>query len=413
MPVSSCTTSCSARVCAALFAIACATVAGCGETTQTVGRLKASTSAHSPQSGLPASTNQPIGGARSDAGAAGTTNATTSMPGGSDGSGQGQAGVTGLLGPAAPPPGVACAATSTMPATLRQVDLYLMVDTNISIPLSGAWDNVRNGLSRYVDDRCAAGVGVGVRYFGVDCTAMTYATPTTPVALLPKNADAIKQQIPSKPFMASPTLPALQGALTYAQSRANAYPDSKQVVVLLSDGFFDWICQGPNLVQSVFTGTSTGTTVTRPTGTTAYVVALDAPNLAGVAGLAQLLDPVIRFQPLDSIAQAGGTAKARHIDLQASATVFAHTLVDIQHDAQPCDYAVPDEVRADPSAMTIGLRDANGAQTALPLVTDASACGNGGYYLENPASPSWAMLCPATCSAVKTRCDEVVWVTGC
>jgi hypothetical protein len=283
------------------------------------------------------------------------------------------------------------------------------VDTNISIPLSGAWDKVAHGLTAYVEDRCSAGVSVAVRYFGIDCNPSTYTTPTTPMGILPDNASSIEHQIPAMPFMVSPTLPALQGALTYASSRSNAYPDSKQIVVLISDGFYDFTCQAPNLVQSVFSAVkppSSGATAKT------YVLALDAPNLIQVPGLSQLLSPATRFGPLDTIAQSGGTGTARHIDLQADSRVFAQALVDIQHDAQPCDYAVPDEVRADPTAMDLGATDATGQMTALPRVTNAAACGVG-YYLDAQSSPSRATLCPGTCTQIKSRCDRVVWVMGC
>ncbi len=404
-------------LCVGFFASVCA-FAGCGETTQTVGSLKAASNLGASQGVLPAAGNRPTTAAHTDAGAASAATGSSGSAG--QGSGVAVAGGAGvgvptsgnlpILPPPPPPPGVACAGSST-PATPRQFDLYLMIDTNITIPLSGAWDNVRDGLVSYANDRCADGVGVGVRYFGVDCNASTYATPTTPTAPLPQNAAAIEQDIPKTPFMASPTLPALQGALTYSGMRAQSLPDSKQIVVLISDGFYDFICQGPSTVASVFSAGSSSAPVT-PT----YVLALDAPNLINVPGLSQLLSPVVRFDPLDTIAQSGGTGKARHIDLQADPSVFAQSLVDIQHDAQPCDYAVPDAVRADPTAMAVGLKDDAGAQTALAQVSDAAACAQAsqdGYYLDDPADPSWAVLCPSTCAAVKAGCDQVVWVTGC
>jgi hypothetical protein len=285
----------------------------------------------------------------------------------------------------------------------------LLVDTNISLPLAGAWNNLRNDLSRYVDDRCAAGVGVGVRYFGIQCDPMTYATPNTPVAPLPENAAAIKKQMPLTAFTLSPTLPALQGGLMYSRARANQYPDSKQIIVLLSDGFFEFSCLGPDAISSLFTR---GSGMVSSAGLPLYVLALDVPSLAGVPGLSAALNPTTRFAPLDAIAQGGGTGKARRIDLQAAPAEFAKAMVDIQHDAQPCDYLVPDSVRLDPGSMALAAPDAGGAEAPLRLFASVAECGTG-YYFDDPNSPTWAMLCPSTCASLKTRCAEPAWVTGC
>jgi hypothetical protein len=375
---------------------------GCGQTTQTVGQTQAATTSPGPQSSASAEAGRSSGGSGSNGGvssaSAGQTGTNVPTPTGAGGS----PGTGGAPSAQTPMPGCA----GSVPATHRQLDLYLMVDTNISLPLSTAWDNVRQGLAAYVDHPCAAGVGVGVRYFGMDCSPASYATPTTPTAPLPQNANAIKQQIPTAPLSASPTLPALQGSLMYSGSRANEYPDSEQAVVLLSDGFYDFVCQGPSLIQSIFTPTS----IANPS-VPIYVVALDTPTLASAPGFAALLNPATRFAPLDAIAQSGKTGQSRHIDLQAGSAEFAKTMVAIQHDAQPCDYAVPDAVRLDPSAMALALQSSTPV-VPLPLLPTASACG-AGYYFSSRGSQTWATLCPTTCDDVKTRCVAIAWVTGC
>jgi hypothetical protein len=400
------------RACARVFIVASLFLTGCGETTQTVGQTRAeianrtSVSTVAGESGRQAVEAPAAGGSSSatpgksnaSVGASGADSA--SAPSSAD---QGTAGANPLGVPSIPTPGC----MGAIAATHRALDLYLMVDTNISLPVTGAWNNVRSGLARYVDDSCAAGVGVGVRYFGVDCNAMGYATPTTPVAQLPQNADAIKQQTPITPFNLSPTVPALEGALIYSRSRAATYPDSKQAVVLVSDGFVDFYCQDATGIQAALTGNASASP-----SIPIYVLALDVPSLANIPALSALLDPITRFNPLDTIAKMGNTGTARRIDLQASAATFAKAMVDIQHDAQPCDYSVPDAVRVDPSSMVLAVNDAAGGQTALPLSPGASACG-AGYYFGKPSNPAWATLCPATCADVKARCADLAWVTGC
>lgn len=420
-----------ARVCAQRFpvvptklrcaALASMLLAGCGETTQTVGQTKAAAEAspavagptsgtHTPTAGTRDASVAPVLTGRAGAGATGTGRA-------GNGSSSTPQKPKVSPPPPPPPPQPECKPATSIAAERRQLDMFLVVDTYITLPLptgQDGWTNVRKGMTRYLDDSasdaCAAGVGVGARYFGTDCTAMAYATPTTPVAALPQNADAIKQQMPTTPFTQSPTLPALQGALMYSHARATANPSSKQAVVLVSDGFYDFYCLGPEAIQSVLSGFGSAPDPSVPI----YVLALDLPSLANVPALSTLLNPLTRFDGLDTIAAAGGTGTAKHIDLQADPAGFAKTMRDIQHDAQPCDYAVPDSVRADPSSMLLAVPGTTGAPAALHLVANPVACGlSGGYYLGQSANATWATLCPSSCADVKSRCAAPSWVTGC
>jgi hypothetical protein len=141
-----------------------------------------------------------------------------------------------------------------------------------------------------------------------------------------------------------------------------------------------------------------------------YVLALDVPMMTNVSGVGAAF--AARFAPLDSIAQGGGTGKAHHINLESSAADFAKSMIDIQHLAQPCDYVVPDAVRADPASTALAAPDSSGAQAPMHQYDSAANCGNG-YYFDDPNSPAWATLCPSTCGDLQKRCAEVAWVTGC
>jgi hypothetical protein len=393
------------RCCALSFTLLA--IAGCGETSQTVGEIKAASQVRVP-------TTQPATGEKR--GAAGSP-AVTGADAGELGTALGRPGSSvtssapdaGLDETAFPPPVPAPGCSSAMAAKLRPYEIYLLVDTNISLPLTGGWDNVRNGLASYVSDRCAAGVSVAVRYFGLDCTASTYATPSTPMGLLPENAATIKRQMPIIPFALSPTLPAVQGGLSYSRARAAANRDSRQIIMLVSDGFADFYCSGPEAIQSLFTRTTPSSGVSSP-DLPIYVLALDVPMMTNTSAT----NPATyaRFAPLDSIAQGGGTDKAHHIDLESSSAEFAKSMIELQHDAQPCDYVVPDSVRVDPSSAALAAPDGSGAQAPMQQYDSAAGCG-AGYYFDDPKNPTWATLCPSTCSELKTRCAEIAWVTGC
>ena len=86
-------------------------------------------------------------------------------------------------------------------------------------------------------------------------------------------------------------------------------------------------------------------------------------------------------------------------------------MLSIQHDAQPCDFSMPDNVRADPTHNMLGVPSGKGFNL-VPLLPNANACGQG-YYLDDPNDPHWAMLCPDTCGKLNLSCASLDWVSGC
>src|SRR5689334_21622892 len=81
------------------------------------------------------------------------------------------------------------------------VDIFIMFDQSASmtcaIPAGGdRWTAVKNALSQFVMDPGAAGINVGIQYFGnfgllSSCNAMDYQTPDVEIGPLPMNAQPI------------------------------------------------------------------------------------------------------------------------------------------------------------------------------------------------------------------------------
>lgn len=305
-------------------------------------------------------------------------------------------------------------------AVRERLDLYLIIDRNVTLAVP--WAQITDGLARYVDDPEAAGTGVGVSYFpALDgamqamCDADTYSTPDTAIELLPGNAAAIKRgvPVPLASFAGSPTSAALAGALELAASRRNGFT-VPQAVVVVTDAVQDFVCfTEPRELESLAFDARNG-----PAAIPTYVVALTVPELQNVLQL-------LGFAPLDnldSVASSGGTGAARKVSLNLvsgiSATI-AGTLLSIQRDAEPCRYEVPAAVRealdagtSDLQTTRLGTVVGTDQPLALPQLGQATDCGQG-YYLDDPAAPTWATLCPLTCTAVKSGNRRVQWLTEC
>lgn len=284
----------------------------------------------------------------------------------------------------------------------RRLDMYLMVDSNITLPFVGGWDNLVSGLSVYADHPRSAGTGVGVRFFGLECTPNTYAMPDATVEPLPGNAAAIKSAFPL-PFNFSPMRPALEGAIVHARSRANAHPEWKQVVVFMTDGFStDISCLTTpdslvDIAEEGFTGTPSIPT---------YVIALSSPELPP-----NFWDPTDRLGPLEQVARAGGTGDPRPIDLQAPAGDIVNALLDVQRAAEPCEYVLPVDLSVDVDQLALALWNST---EPVPRVERRGLCDEDpGYYLDDPDAPRHLVACPQTCDTIRADGNRPNLLTGC
>lgn len=295
-----------------------------------------------------------------------------------------------------------CGSTPVL-AQRRRLELYLMVDSNINLPFLtiNPWTTLLAGISSYVDDEVAAGTGIAVDYFGFTCEASAYATPTVAMQPLPGNSAAVQDSLRTVvPINSSPMLPALEGALRYSKSRANAYADTAQAVVLVTDGFLDLACGSDQ--QSLEDAAAAGARVPAvPT----YVIVLDSPDLIS------FLSPLTRLDPLDVIARAGTTGQARRVDAQNASSAFVEAMREVQLDAESCEYAVPQVVRDDPDRLSLGLATDPGVPpAALSRLPGTADCGDG-YYVDTNAQ--WLTLCPSVCDEVKQTRASLLWFTDC
>jgi von Willebrand factor type A domain len=311
-----------------------------------------------------------------------------------------------------------CGAESRKAETLS-LDMVIMMDRSASMnePVKGGvkWPLLTSALQTFVEDPASQGIGVSLQYFGiptadvlgigmVSCDVAEYAKPDVPMTVLPAAAPAIVASLMAhSPLGATPTVPALEGAIQYAKSWGALHPTHKVVVVLATDG-------DPNDCTSTIDGVS-------------QVASDGASGTPGiptyVIGVGELL------VDLDRVAQAGGTNHAFIVDTsQNVAQSFLDAMNAIRKAAAlPCRYALPsadggtgqdfDRLNV---TYTPGTGPGAGTPSTIPRASGASQCdaARGGWYYDDPASPTAIELCGTTCTAVESDpSGEVDILVGC
>lgn len=237
-----------------------------------------------------------------------------------------------------------------------------------------------------------------------DCRAEVYATPAAEIGELPgAEAGVVAVISAAEPEGATPTGPALRGALQQASDWAAAHPDHRVVAVLATDG-------QPTL-QEQAGGACTGIT------NQSYVPEVDAivklaadaraaaPSIAtftiGVMGPADVDGSII----LDMIAEAGGTEQAFIVDTQGDvAAQFREALNQIRGTKLSCELAVPEAEAGktiDFDEVNVTFDSGSGSETLFNVGEWSGCKDEGGWYYDTlPAdgTPERIVVCPTTCA---------------
>lgn len=288
-------------------------------------------------------------------------------------------------------------------AERRRLDMYLMVDSNVTVSATGVWEVMTDGISRFVNDPRSKGTGVGIRYFGNTCVATDYDTPDVEIDLLPKNANAIVTSTRARRWSASPMLYALEGALIHQKDRAQKYPQVKQVVALVSDGFSqDLTCIYST--QALADSAQGGFMV--PPSVETHVIAVGVNTT-----VSQPLDDLIeRLGAFNAIADAGGSGQAVTTSITGNSAEFADALQRVRRNALPCEYEAPTGAALGTFGVTrIPLAD------QLPYFANENACGSKqGWYFAAESQPTPVTMCPATCEWLREADDhQIGLLRGC
>jgi hypothetical protein len=228
------------------------------------------------------------------------------------------------------------------------------------------------------------------------CDSADYAALDVPVATLPMNAAPIVTSIGMHgPTGLTPTAPALQGGIAAATAYAQQNPDHAVAVVLASDGV-PTECDPQNIQQiaSIVQAAATAS----------------PPILTFVIGIGDVA-------ALNAIAQAGGTGQAFLVSANGNAgQAFLDALNAIRGGLLSCEFDIPEPTmgQIDPNLVNVQLTPPGEAAQIVPQVPSAADCGpSGGWYYDNPQTPTKIILCPATCDFAKSSEADIEIVFGC
>ncbi len=302
------------------------------------------------------------------------------------------------------------------------LDLYIMLDDSGSMGESVGggktrWKAVTDAIKGFVADPKSAGINVAVQYFGATemvcdwyctfwlfgcwnweydcglqpvsgaafCSTNTYKWPDVNMGQLPGNAGAIVTSLNAHgPLTNTPTLPAEQGAVQFAQYWKSGHPTHAVAVVLATDG--------------------------EPYGCSSTVSNVAAAAAAGFSGTPSIKTYVVGcgtgagVSNLDTIASSGGTTKAFIASDSNSTADFIAAMNAIRANALPCSYTVPTPPvgqQIDYSTLNIQYTNGSGTVTSMTQVANAAACSSGSQWYFTDATKTTMQVCPGLCNTIQ------------
>ncbi len=302
------------------------------------------------------------------------------------GPGSGLGGSSGSSGSSGNPgsvtPGSACA-NSNAGSNALPVYLVFMFDRSGSMNEDQKWTSCVAGLKGFFSDPSSQGLQASMAFFrqNDECNAAAYANPAVAMHPLPDGTLFAAQLDASRPGGGTPTLPAVQGAIQYAQQvKAGLQNGEKVVVVLVTDG-------EPNDCNST------------PQNVAAAAAAVASTIPTYVIGVGPSL------QNLNAIATGGGTAPAIMVATSNPAQItqdLQNAIGQIKAKALGCDYTLPSPPNGqalDVNAVNVNYTPGGGQSQTLPYSRDC-ADPNGWHY-DNPNTPSRVQMCPGICDKLK------------
>ena len=343
---------------------------------------------------------------------AGAASAGGAVGGGGKGGTGGSGGSVGFGGGGTQSNGDAdvCAAESHT-AKPSPVDIFIMLDQSTSMANKlpngqTLWEAVTGAIKAFLNAPESNGIGVGIQYFGKgtapsSCSVTQYATADVPISELPAAAAALEVSLAKhNPQSFTPTGPALEGALEYAQGWAAAHTGRTTFVVLATDGYPSE-CDKQSMTE---------------------LGALAAAALAATPRVFTFVVGIGSLCNLNGVAKDGGTREALIISDQSvnAGQELASALQNIATAPLACDFPIPvpaDGGTASIAKINVEFTPPKGPKQGLVRVLSAADCSKvqNGWYFDNPTSPTRILICPSACAGFGTGtldillgCDTVV-----
>jgi hypothetical protein len=279
----------------------------------------------------------------------------------------------------------ACASSN---AGVDALPIYLvfMVDRSGSMggnSLGVKWTPAVAALKDFFADPSSANIHASLAFFSQAsnaCSSSSYETPAVAMTTLPDATAFASALDATSPSGNTPTLPAEQGAIAYAQTIAGGLAAGEKVaVVLVTDG-------DPNGCSST------------PANTAAAAASVAGSIKTYVIGVGT------GAANLDEIATGGGTAPHIQVNTTSAATTSADlrtAIGKIKASQLTCDYTLP----APPNGQTLDVNSVNvnyttgGATKTLGYSAD---CSNpGGWHYDSTTAPTKIIMCPTVCNTLQ------------
>lgn len=303
------------------------------------------------------------------------------------GEGADTGGENGLGETAEVPDNLQACATSSATAEAKPVYLVFLFDKSGSMLEGGGqkWNSSKAATRAFLSNPESKGINASLTFFPSDpdfnCSTADYEKPQVGMTALPN--DVFGQVLDGIiPDGGTPTKPALEGVISYAQTLASTTAkNGKVAIVLVTDGLPDG-CSG-NTISSV--------------RTLAASVAAQIPTY--VIGVGDALSN------LDQVAQGGGTQKALIVSDQNPTQIegdFQKAIQTIKQNALACDYTIPKP----PNGETLEKGKVNvvyksGSSTET-INYNQSCAGGTGWKYDDAESPTRILMCDGSCATVKT-----------
>jgi hypothetical protein len=248
---------------------------------------------------------------------------------------------------------------------------------------------------------------------GDSCDPADYAKAEVEIAPLPGVAPSIISSMAGHmPLTATPTEPALQGAINHAKAWQQGHPGHVVIAVLATDGLptecgvassdpFDTGAIAASVAGIAQQGVSAGIK-TFAIGVFASADTPDGPNL------------------LNQVAAAGGTGQAFNVSTSQNVNQqFLQALNMIRGAALGCQYDIPVPQSGMPDYTEVNVQytpGGGGAPQTFDHYQDKAHCpaGGDGWYYDDNTHPTQILLCDPTCTKVgMDSMGEVDVVLGC
>lgn len=321
--------------------------------------------------------------------------------GSTDGTGAGSSGSSGNIGgnagKSADKGHLAACATQSATAEARPVYLVFVFDKSGSMVEDGSpkWSSCKAATRAFFESPQSKGISASLTFFPNDdnsCSVGDYSTPDVALTALP-SATFGQQLDNQQPDGTTPTRPALQGAISYAQQIANGQvKDGKVAIVLVTDGI-PQNCNRNSIGDVKQLAASVAANV--PT----YVIGVGS-----------------ELASLNEIAVGGGTKRALIVNVNNPAQIqadFTRAIGQIKAAALTCDYKIPGA----PAGETFDRSKVNvqhvtsGATDTLPY--NQACTGGTGWRYDDANAPTRILLCDGSCDSVKAKAGKVDILFGC